>query len=168
MAAFPKCEQGLLKKHKSLLTRVVFSKIVELVVFKTTHFYEWLDQCVKSVRIQEFFWPVFSPNEGKYRPEKLQIPPFFTHWTGVTNAICLSRVRFNDSWFVLHDSSWSFHETYFSKRHIFHESYRVNRTHDYGLKTGKLVPNYSTLTWSQNILINDFHHPQFLYQAKVL
>ena len=31
-------------------------------------------------------------------------------------------------------------------RHIFHELYRVNRTHDYGFKTGKQVPNYSTLT----------------------
>ena len=32
-----------------------------------------------------------------------------------------------DSWFVFHDSSWSFHEPYCSKRYIFHESYRVNR-----------------------------------------
>ena len=28
-------------------------------------------------------------------------------------------VRFNDSWFVFHDSSWSFHEPYFSRKHIF-------------------------------------------------
>ena len=31
-------------------------------------------------------------------------------------------------------------------RHIFHELYRVNRTHDYGFKTGKQVPDYFTLT----------------------
>ena len=28
-------------------------------------------------------------------------------------------VRFNDSWFVFHDSSWSFHEPHFSRKHIF-------------------------------------------------
>ena len=26
--------------------------------------------CLKSVQIQNFFWSVFSPNTGKYRPEK--------------------------------------------------------------------------------------------------
>ena len=26
--------------------------------------------CVKSVQIQSFFWSVFSPNTGKYGPEK--------------------------------------------------------------------------------------------------
>ena len=26
--------------------------------------------CVKTVQIRSFFWPVFSPNAGKYRPEK--------------------------------------------------------------------------------------------------
>ena len=55
------------------------------------------------------------------------------------------RVRFNDSWFVFHDSSWSFHEPYFSKKQIFHESYRMNRSQDDGLKTGKQIPNYLTM-----------------------
>ena len=32
------------------------------------------------------------------------------------------RVWFNDSWFVFHDSSWSFHEPYFSRKYVFHES----------------------------------------------
>ena len=43
-------------------------------------------------------------------------------------------VRFNDSWFVFHDSS--FLEPYFSRKCVFHE-YRVNRTQDYGFKTCK-------------------------------
>ena len=37
------------------------------------------------------------------------------------------RVRFNDSWFVFHDSSWSFREPCFSWKHIFHELYRANK-----------------------------------------
>ena len=57
------------------------------------------------------------------------------------------RIRFNSSWFVFYYSSWSFHESYFSRNPIFHESYRVNRTQGYGLKTNKQVPNYSVLSW---------------------
>ena len=37
------------------------------------------------------------------------------------------------------------HEPYFSRKHIFHELYRINRTQDYGLKICKQVPDYSTL-----------------------
>ena len=40
---------------------------------KYCEFY-WLvcckSHCVKSVQIRSFFWFVFSPNTGKYRPEK--------------------------------------------------------------------------------------------------
>ena len=36
-------------------------------------------------------------------------------------------------------------DSYFTKQ-IFHESYRVNRTHYYCLKTCKEVPNYSVLS----------------------
>ena len=49
--------------------------------------------------------------------------------------IYICRIRFNDSWFIFRNSSWSFHEPYFSRKHIFLESYKVNRTHDYGLRT---------------------------------
>ena len=28
------------------------------------------EHCVKSVQIRSFFWSVFSPNAGKYGPEK--------------------------------------------------------------------------------------------------
>ena len=38
-------------------------------------------------------------------------------------------------WFIFYDSIWSFHGSYFSRKHVFHESYRVNRTYDYGLNT---------------------------------
>ena len=40
------------------------------------------------------------------------------------------RVWFNDSWFVFQNSSWSFREPYFSTEHLFHESYKVNRTQE--------------------------------------
>ena len=40
------------------------------------------------------------------------------------------RVWFNDSWFVFQNSSWSFREPYFSIEHLFHESYKVNRTQE--------------------------------------
>ena len=41
------------------------------------------------------------------------------------------RGRFNDLWFVLHDFCWSFHEPYFSRKHTFHKSYRVNYLFNY-------------------------------------
>ena len=34
--------------------------------------------CVKSVQIRNFFWSIFSPNAGKYGPEKLCIWALFT------------------------------------------------------------------------------------------
>ena len=61
-------------------------------------------------------------------------------------AAVLMDPRFNDSWFVFHNSRWSFHEPYFSRKHLFHESYRVNRTQDYSLKTFKEVPNYFAMS----------------------
>ena len=48
------------------------------------------------------------------------------HWR--LKKLLSNRIRFNDSWFVFHDSSWSFHEPYFSKKCILHESYRGDRT----------------------------------------
>ena len=56
------------------------------------------------------------------------------------------RVWFNDFQFVFHNSSWRFHKPYFSRKHILHESHRVKRTQDYGLKTCKQVPNCLTLS----------------------
>ena len=58
-----------------------------------------------------------------------------------------SRAQFNDPSFVFHDSSWHFHDPYFCRKHIHHESYKVNRTQDYGLKICKQVTNYLTLSW---------------------
>ena len=34
------------------------------------------------------------------------------------NVMLESMVWFNDSWFVFHDFSWSFHESYFGRKHI--------------------------------------------------
>ena len=60
--------------------------------------------CVKSVRIRSFFWSAFSPNSGKYGPEKLQIRTFFKQF------IALSwRISFTTIWcFVglLWDALW--------------------------------------------------------------
>ena len=53
------------------------------------------------------------------------------------NIITVPKVRFNDSWFVFQDSSWSFSEPYFTIKHIFHKSFRVIRTHDHDLKACK-------------------------------
>ena len=47
------------------------------------------------------------------------------------------RVWFNDFWFVFQDSGRSFHEPYFIRKLIFHESYTVNGIYDYGVKTCK-------------------------------
>ena len=74
----------------------------------------------------------------------------------------LNKIQFTDSWFVFRDSSWSFHEPYFSRKRIFHEWYRVNVTQDYGLKTCTKCHNL------KHILINDFQHHPFLYWVKVL
>ena len=58
------------------------------------------------------------------------------------------KARFNDLWFEFHDSSWRCHEPYFCRKHILHESYKVNKTQDHhGLKICKQVPNYLTLSW---------------------
>ena len=78
------------------------------------------------------------------------------------------RVQFNNSWFLFHNSSWSFHEPYFSRKH-FHKSYGMNKTQDYGLKTYTSVPNYLKKCHNFKIIFMDnFHHHQFLYWAKVL
>ena len=68
---------------------------------------------------------------------------FFRVWFNDLLFCYFFRVWSNDLWFVFHDSSWSFHEPYFSRKHIFYESYRVNRTEDYGLKICKYESNYS-------------------------
>ena len=47
------------------------------------------------------------------------------------------RVRLNELWLVFYNSSWSFYKPYGSRKHVFHESCRVTRTQDYGLKTYK-------------------------------
>ena len=58
----------------------------------------------------------------------LQLSPFAASRVQFKGLIKGShfRVQFNDAWFVFHDSSWSFFGPYFSRKHIFYESYRVS------------------------------------------
>ena len=44
-----------------------------------------------------------------------------------------NRFQFSDMWFLFPDSSWTFQEAYFSRKHVFHKSYRVIETLDSGL-----------------------------------
>ena len=76
-----------------------------------------------------------------------------------------SRVRFNDSRFVFHDSGWSFHEPSFSRKHVFHESYRANKTQV--LKPTSKYQIIRQCPGFKNILIVGFQHHPFLYGAQV-
>ena len=72
---------------------------------------------------------------------------FSGKWREMGGSAWGDRVRFNNSWFVFHDSNCSFHQTYFSRKRILHESFRVIRTQDYGL-------NLQTSTkLSENVII---------------
>ena len=46
----------------------------------------------------------------------------------MTIQINRTRVRFKDSWFVFHDSCWSFHESHFSRKLVFLESHGKQNT----------------------------------------
>ena len=45
--------------------------------------------CVKSIQIWSFFWSVFSPNTGKYRPEK-------TLYLNIFRAVLTYRIKPNE------------------------------------------------------------------------
>ena len=74
------------------------------------------------------------------------------------DLVNMFKVRFNASWFVFHHSSWSFLEPYFSRKHLFHESYTVNRTQDYRLKTSKQGQIIRYCHNFENIVIEGFRH----------
>ena len=67
------------KKLQLILCSLKWPKPTQRQVRKNNSF-RWLTlntslprgliHCVKSVQIRSFFWSVFSPNTGKYRPEK--------------------------------------------------------------------------------------------------
>ena len=61
-----------------------------------------------------------------------------------------------------------FHESYFSRKHIFHQSYRVNKTQDMVLKPANKYQIIRQCHNFKNNLIYDCQHDLFLYQAKVL
>ena len=49
------------------------------------------DHCVKSAKYGVFsgpYFPVFSPNAGKYGPEKIRIWTLFTQWMFAEESIC--------------------------------------------------------------------------------
>ena len=73
-----------------------------------------------------------------------------------------SRVQFNNARYIFYDFSSSFYEPYISRKHIFHESYRVNKTQDY-----VQVPNFWHCHNFKNIFIGNFqHHPFLLIEQK--
>ena len=76
------------------------------------------------------------------------------------------RVWFSDSWFMFHDSSWSFYESVLAERHISRITWREQH------KIMVLKPAHKNKIIGQchnfkNILINNFLHHPILYQAKV-
>ena len=77
----------------------------------------------------------------------------------------MSRLRRNDSWFVFHNSSWSFHEPYLAENTNFTK--RLERT-QHKIMVFKPVSKYQIIRHLhnfKNIFIDD-HHP-FLYQTNV-
>ena len=64
-----KCTNRFTNLSSHLLWKVTFS--LEPYAFSKPKFSEHFSiHCVKIGQIRSFFWSVFSPNEGKYRPEK--------------------------------------------------------------------------------------------------
>ena len=69
-----------------------------------------------------------------------------------------TEVRFDDSWFVFHDSSWSFHESYLSRKHVFDKSYRGT---EHKIMVLKPANKYQIIWYChnfENILIDNFWH----------
>ena len=82
----PKDNMSLVKKYKSLFSRVVFPKFVKQVVLQDHSFFWMTYSLCKKCPYLGFFLSVFSPNAGKHAPEKLWIPTFFTQWIDTTNV----------------------------------------------------------------------------------
>ena len=71
-----------------------------------------------------------------------------------------NRVRFNDSWFLFQNSSWSIQESYLRWKHMFHEKCRVDKI--VGFKPAnrhQIIPQSSLSTIS---IINHFFVKQKL------
>ena len=77
-----------------------------------------------------------------------------------------TRVRFNNSWFVFHESSWSFHETYFNRKQRISRIIDSEQTQNYGLYSCK-----SQIFWRCHNFKNityDLQHHQFFRGTNVL
>ena len=96
------------------------------------------------------FWTIFCPFTAPPfppppppQPNNLNQIKIFKKWKTHGHFIILNMciihvsVQFNNLWFVFCDSSCNFQNPYFSRKHIFYESYRVGRTQDYGHETFK-------------------------------
>ena len=81
----------LLWEH--LCTYYIAWKLVVFGVFLVRIFPHW-----DWIRRDNPFLPVFSPNAGKYRPEKLQIPPLFTQSYFRTNSLFDTYLTITITW----------------------------------------------------------------------
>ena len=90
------------------------------------------------------------------------------NYTNVTKSTGDTRVQFNNSWFAFHDSSWGFHKPYLSRKHIFQELYRVNKTQFIVFNPANKYQDFWRCNNFKKILVNDFQHHPFLYQTNVL
>ena len=81
----------LLWEH--LCTYYIAWKLVVFGVFLIRIFPHW-----DWIRRDNPFLPVFSPNAGKYRPEKLQIPPLFTQSYFRTNSLFDAYLTITITW----------------------------------------------------------------------
>ena len=77
-------------------------------------------------------------------------------------------VWFKNSWFIFHDSTWSSQKPYFNKKHIFHKSYRVNRTWDWNqqIRT-KLFDNVIISKTYLLIISSTIHFFIIVWQSKI-
>ena len=81
----------LLWEH--LCTYYIAWKLVVFGVFLVRIFPHW-----DWIRRDNPFLPAFSPNAGKYRPEKLQIPPLFTQSYFLTNSLFDTYLTITITW----------------------------------------------------------------------
>ena len=55
----------------------------------------WICHCMKSVQIRSFLWSIFSPNAGKYGPEKT---PYLDNFNAVCQSSCVTETGIYIKW----------------------------------------------------------------------
>ena len=81
---------------------IIISSLIQLTIayHALSVSFNRVSYCVKSVRIRSFsgpHFPVFSPNAGKYGPEKLRIRTLFTQWVLSWISKILPQTNFSQS-----------------------------------------------------------------------